>query len=875
MKKVLTCVALTAFAACGYAQTTNLAISNADGTGKVEAYAITELDNGNEATFQMWLRPSAWTQATLIGQDNFSVEMSATAGQFAVSAGDGVATFAATDDIVGKWTQLTVTVNQGVVKAYINNSEVTVSGELPEAFDATTSTLDSPDCVIAEGLKGEMDEIRVWSRALDQEDFFWQNTLNKWNDNYDALAAYWKCDQANLSGNLYDYRHANGDGHHNGALNGITKVEVSGNDLFKYRVVTGYTNLMRFTDRANINRDMFLMTNDVILLSGKLQEDGSILPEWLDNSCTTTDVDYIAEWQGRTGVMSFNGASQMVAGNSRVPYNAESTTGHGSGQKASIETWVYIDEWVEGAEIYSNYASDDECIVISLGSEANKELVVNLCGTKATLADKLEVGKWQYVGAYLQPTRGSIGTGIRGINPIYIGIGAYDENGEFVSTVYNRMSTSVGTVTISGNDMTITNVPNFADGSTMTIGKNFKGKIDEFMIWGSDRKNSINNDATNGYRWNTGVWDDIFLCTYYKGDDPENIGKDSQSNRGVVEFLRNDYYKGHTGYKIRLGLISSFPQEGWHDILDKEEYVDNFIRDAKELVKDYDGLDVDLEWMNNQQQWDMYNNVVSRLINEVMADYPEKVFSCSLHGWCWAGFDLNLLSGVDYFTMQIYDWDTIDYNRYLLAYNRFNEYGYPDEQLLLSYPTTQRYSGEGGYKDLFDNGYNDDNFDPDLDEWTYPDGQTHWFNGQTLVKKKQQFIVDEDLRGTMYFDMGNDLKVSDYKSLIRAQNEVIAANVDTVVTEINMRPSGVHSVLASKKTELFTAVQNGETLTVTLADGDMPATLAVYAVDGRAVTRQPLDGKVATVATGGMQRGVYLLRVTQGGETHTVKIAIK
>ena len=874
MKRLFTYLFLTASAAGAFAQTTNLAISNADGTGRVEVYGITELDNASEATLQMWLRPTAWTQATLIGQDNFSLDMGVTEGEFVVSAGDGSATFTA-DGVVGNWTQLTVTISNGVVRAYVNNNEVSVSGELPATFEPTASALTTPDCVIAEGLHGEMDEIRVWSRALEQEDFFWQNTLNRFNDNYDALAAYWKCDQAGLETNLYDYRCANGSHHHNGVLDGVTKVEVTDNALFRYRVVAGYTNMQRFTDRINIDRDMFLMTNDVIFLAGKLQTDGSVIPEWPDNSCTPTNVDYIEEWEGRTGVMSFNGeGSQMVAGYARVPFNTESATGHEPSQRGTVEGWVYIDEWTEGAEIYSNYASDDECIVVKLGAEADHELIVDLCGTTATLPDKLEVGKWQFVAVYLQPTRGSVGTS-RGINPIYIGIGEYDENGEFVSTLHHRMSSSVGAVTVGGNDMTITSVPNFADGSTMTVGKNLKGKIDEFMIWGSDRQNVISTDAVEGYEWNIGVWDNIFLCTYYKGDDPDDIGKDSQSCKAIVQYLSDTYYKNHTGYKFRLGLISGIANEGWHDVLNQEEHVDNFIRDCKELIKDFDGLDVDLEWMNNDEQWAMYNNVVGRLINEVMVDYPEKTLSCSLHGWNWDGFDLDLLSGVDYFTMQIYDWDTIDYERYLLAYNRFNSYGYPDEQLLLSYPTTQRYSGEGGYKDLFDNGYNDDNFDPDLNEWVYGNGVTHYFNGQTLVKQKQQFIIDNDVRGTMYFDMGNDLKVSDYKSLIRAQNEVIASNVDTVVTEINMGPSAVRNVLATRKAELFTAAQDGNTLNVTLADSDTPATLVVYAVDGRSVMQQPLTTKVSTFAIDDIQRGVYLLRVTQGGEKHTVKIAIK
>ena len=767
MRKILACAMLSAMAAGAYAQTTNLAINNADGTGVAEVFTITELDGATGATFQMWLKPTAWTAATLIGQDNFSVETTAD-GKVTVSAGDKTATITSDALQTGKWAQLTVTVDNGTVSAYVNNTAATVSGNLPATFGATASAFDAADCVIAQGFKGSMDEIRVWSRALEQEDFFWQNTLNKFNDNYDALAAYWKCDQQGIANGLYDYRHGNTGLHHNGALKGITKVEVADNDLFKYRVVTGYTSLMRFIDRPNINRDMFLMTNDVILLSLKVQEDGSLFPEYPDNTVMPNEKSgYLAEWEGRTGVMSFNGkGAQMTATDSRIPFNPYADNGYGNALSATIEAWIYIDEWVEGAEIFSNYSSDDKCIIIKLGSEADKSLVIDLCGTVATVNNCLETNKWQYVGAYLDPTIGSISNIF--FEPISISVGAYDDDGVFASTQYG-----LGKVKLSGNDMTIDQLP-LMDNSSLVIGKNFSGKIDELMVWGGpdsslgNRSQQIDIDATTGYKWNVGSYNNVALNAYFKADDPDKVGKDYQSLNVIADFMRN-YYANHTGHKIRFGIVSS--HEAWKQIyLNHEERIDLLIKDLKDLVKNFDGIDVDLEWPDNSNWWVLYNHIVSRIINEVMVDYPEKIFSCSLHGWCHEGFDLDLQENVDYFTMQIYDWP-IDYETYVhLAYDSFHEYGYKDEKLLLSYPTTMNYANLGGYKDLFEKyGMNDDNYDPDLNQWTYG-SNTYNFNGVNLVKQKQQFIIDEDLCGTMYFDMGNDLRVDDYKSLIRAQN---------------------------------------------------------------------------------------------------------
>lgn len=874
MRKILACVAMAAIAAGAIAQTTNMAISNADGTGRAEAFTITELDGGSEATFQMWIKPSAWTQATLIGQDNFSVETTAE-GSILVTAGDGTATVTSDALATDTWAQLTITVDQGTVSAYVNNEAATVTGDLPTTFAATATSFDAPGCVIAEGFHGEMDEIRVWTRALAQEDFFWQNTLNKWNDNYDALAAYWKCDQAGLDANLYDYRHGNRYMHHNAALTGISKVAVTDNQLFKYRIVTGYVpSIIRFTDRANINRDMFLLTNDVITLSAKVQEDGTLFAEYPDNSCTPNDgVSHLAEWEGRKGVISFNGnGAQMSTTNNCLPFSSEAQTLTEGTSRMSVFGWVYIDQWIEGAELFSNYLDENNCLIIKFGKSEGNELIVNLNGTIATLTGAVEIGKWQHIGVYFMPSAGSPGS--FGWSPFAFTIGEISDNGSFQSEGYDSFSTNVS---MSGSAMTISSVP-VMSGGTLTIGKNFAGKIDEFMVWSTDRRNFLQDDATKEYQWNVGNYNNLFLNAYYKGDDPENVGKDWQSLKEISGIMRS-YYDGYSGAKIRLGIISSLPNSGWKQVLNDDDNLDRFIASAKELVKDFDGLDVDLEWAVEGNYWSRYNHIVSRLIDEVMANYPEKVFTVSLHAYSYAGFDMNLLDKVDYFTMQIYDWD-LSMDTYRSVYNQFKGVGFTDEKLLMSYPALVYSQSNyrnliGGYKDLFEKwGMNDDNWDPSLNQWTY-NGITYYYDGIDRMKEKQQFIIDNDMRGTMYFDMGNDLKVSDPKSMIRVQNEIISANVDTVITNIDMKPTGVRNIATSKRAEMFTATQEGSNIAVTLADGDTPATLTVYAVDGRAVIRQTLNTRRTTVEADGLTRGVYLLRVTQGDGEQTVKIAMR
>ena len=120
----------------------------------------------------------------------------------------------------------------------------------------------------------------------------------------------------------------------------------------------------------------------------------------------------------------------------------------------------------------------------------------------------------------------------------------------------------------------------------------------------------------------------------------------------MIEFIRN-YYAGHRGMKIRMGII--YPDgENWkYGVLNKEEYVNNLINDSKKLLEKCDGLDVDLEWMYSSSDWTIYNKVVKRLIDEVMAG-KNKTFTCSLHKVSYNGFSKDLMKDVDYFTFQLY-----------------------------------------------------------------------------------------------------------------------------------------------------------------------------------------------------------------------------
>lgn len=806
MKKTFAMALALALSGQIHAQTTNYALSNETGKGSVSAFTITELNNQTEATLQLWLKPTEWTQSQLISQDNFSLEMG-DENTFLVKTGDATATFTGSD-LIDKWSQITVTIKNGTVKAYINNQEVSVSGSASETIAPTSYNKKTLNCIIGKGFKGDLDEIRVWSRALEPSDFYWRNTLNKFNPNYDALIAYWKCDQ-NLCPNLVDYK-----GEHHGQMNLVNRI-VSDNDSFKYRIVTGYNSLMRFIDRPYVDRDMFLMTNDVVHLTAKILSDGSIMPEYPDNSMTATNAGYLESFEGRTGIMNFKGqGSVMEAKDSRILFDPRQT--YGPSTVLSLSTWLYLDEWNEGAEIFSQYKDDSNCLTIKLGDKDKQELIVNVCGTISTLSGVLQTGKWQYLGVYVNMKAGSADDATW--QPVRIGVGSMDGN-SFTSTIYDRNSTD-HPVTMSGSAMTLSSYPALT-GASLTLGKDLAGKMDNFMVWGSDRSTSMQNDATKPYQWNVGSWNNVFLNAYWTGDDAENPGKDYQSYTYMTQIMRN-YFEGYRGQKIRVGIVSAIGED-WKTVLKDETKLTKMIQDMKEVVKIYDGIDLDLEWMYNSNEWSIYNNVVKRLATEVMADYPDKRLTCSLHEVSYNGFNKDLFKYVDYFTFQLYGPNVSggNYDYYTKAYDKFIAYGYPKDKILLSYGNLITNGTVEGYKDLFDKyGMNDGNFDPDVNQWNC-NGTTKNFNGVNMTKKKQEFIIDKDVRGTMYFDMANDLRVSDPKSLIRAQNDVIASNVDPIVTNVDM----THEEVAESG---YSYMEGKIVDASTLNDGDLVALHSIY-----------------------------------------------
>ena len=140
-----------------------------------------------------------------------------------------------------------------------------------------------------------------------------------------------------------------------------------------------------------------------------------------------------------------------------------------------------------------------------------------------------------------------------------------------------------------------------------------------------------------------------------------------------------------------------------------------------------------------------------------------------------------------------------------------------------------------------------------------------------------EFIIEKDCRGTMYFDMGNDQPVRDYKSLIRAQNDILASNVDTLITKVDLGPVGIQNIEKNGKKEIFSFYLNPSgnqiPLILSVEKDAGNAFCEICAIDGKVVMQERLNA-VTNVIPLSLTKGTYLIQVCTNNGNYTKKLHI-
>lgn len=842
MKKLLLSVLISMSSLSGYAQTTNYALA-LNGADAVQVNNFSVLNSLSEFSFQTFLYLDEWSSNAVIftqssGNNSISLSLgnAPQEGLLFTICNDGKSWTQALKNIqLKKWQNLSLVFNSGAsdkICFYIDgkSQELVLSSQ---NFPLELPSMQSP-LLVGNNLKGRLDEVRFWNKALTQQELSWNNTINAFHPQYDALALYWKFDQDQCE-NIVDYK-----GKYHAGLYPLMRTEVSDNANFRYRIVSGYTSFPRMIDRPYIDRNMYNMTNDLIILSAKVLPDGRIFMDYPDNRGSLTNAEYVSEYNGREGVIGFNGSgSKMDVGAETFMESPLRAT-----PAATFEGWFFIDQWTEGAYLVRKSATDGQEISVRLGSEADKSLIVKINQYEYISKNKLKTGQWQHVAIKLNAASSRFNRKVRF---------QYDCGSEY----YADIAPSSGTLSV---------LP-LSDQVTTLIGENLNGKIDELMIWRSDRSEANTKvDAAKGYSYPTGEWSDILLCSYWKGDNPENPGLDSQSWTEMDKYMRS-MYENKRGFKVRYGLISA-EGDAWKSMIADPAKLNTLIGDIKKLLPYTDGVDIDFEWCYTQSEWNHYGNMVEKIRAAVPAD---KVFTCSLHAVAYK-LDKKYIDMVDYFTFQIYgpSPDIWPYDRYVKAYNDFISQGYPKEKILMSIGTlaTNAQKAVVGYKNVIEA---NPGISKDKDQALY-NGSTYTFNGVNTIIKKMQFINDNDLAGSMYFDMGNDMNVANEYSLIKAMDGVVASNVDTLVTKADIETSSDKIAEEGSSLRIYPNPGTGVfQVRLPFAGG---AECQVLNLDGAVISKQNLMNE-ETLNLTHLSKGAYLVSIKQKGKKYFNKIYIK
>ena len=839
MKKLfLTFIVLCLSCASAWAQVDNYCIRLSNG-GSVDCGAMPELDGQSAYTIQFWMKTGTWKDNAVILSrgDGFKIQTTTTNTIQIVAGGNSLA---ATNSGLapGKWTQLTFIYAKNAMKILINGRQA------KSANGNFTLAEDDASFIIGGGFDGCIDELRVWKTAVNGEfNYFINNTINKFVPQLDNLVAYFKFDQEQCP-NIVDYKalFKPSEYNHHGVISGnVVREIVTDNTGLPYLLCGAYTDNKRFFD-CGLTRDQFLLSNDVIMIGADIFRDGHVEPITPNDHATLSNADRLAEYQGRTGVLSVRGTSnsRMTCPQTVMPERDTYT----------FETWIYLEEWTEGAYIFRRESADKKKgFSISLGQEDTKEVIVRVNGKKFVNIGSMSVGKWVHFAV----------TTINGSSPTRA----------FLFTYNGVTKWADGSLSDASSNTT----PSGMGSLSAYLGEGLTAKFDNTVFWTVSFTASELRSHMTEIPFMPGLGKKVDggnvakAIAYYTYDIAKKPGHDSFSQdewRRIVE----EAYKGYRGYQIRLSLIgyaASAVGWDWKEVIANDANRKRIAADLVKCAEEFDGIEFDLEWMDGTQ------TNLALLADEVLKLLPKgKTLMISHHQYGAYQYPKNKISTVDGFTFQQYGpqagW--YSYNSFVNGYNAFRNYGYPNNKIYLSYATiTSSGSNDNGSwgRDVIgvNWGILPSNYTPPTDgraETNKWNGYNFTFMGPYQVYMRAKFCVDNNLQGIFYWDMGNDYKPNQKWSYAKYCNYGLSSNVDTLVTEVDIKhiTTSIEHVNSDASQEVQIRYNASEqTFSAANISDNEVALMELFTSTGVKIR----ESKAATVSANSLPAGVYLARV--------------
>ena len=725
MKKVFVFLVLSIFNVVqnAFAQVDNYCLRFTSGDGVVNCGVLSDVYPTKASTLQFWFCPEEWVKgAALVRVGSFSVKLGDN-HTLVFDDGTNYMIISSTANIsAGKWCHVTMRVDTDETSVSINNGKArTLDKHL--TMPTTTYSLWLGGC----GYTGRMDEIRVWRVKLNEDyNSFYNNTINKFAPQWASLAAYYKCDQEQCE-NLVDYSVKN---RHNGTMSasGVQKELVTDNQQMKYRITLGYGNIERFFDRQIDAEHYNTLANVIAIIGIWTYNDGSARTYSSNDAGTLSDsAEYVAEFEGRKGVLHVASESAVI----KLPTAAMADDTY------TFETWLYVEEWTDGAYIMRKERWGTNGLSIRLGSEGR--IVARINGKDKVIATGKTAGKW-----------------------FHVGVCSGDLGGEALSGV---------------------------DAAPVTLGQGLKGYFDETLFWGSSRGSSYRTSDSKlipypGPDVKMSMNNDMYnMRACYDYDKPDDVGFDRYSVDGYIDYMRS-FTSGMRGVKF---ILSAAGPEDLDGTLADETKREKMATDIAAIVNSpyIDGVDFDFEWTYTQTGWNNEGDLAKRVREKVQ---DGKIVSVSVGSWS-CSLPKKYFQYIDFITCQQYGPQPANFtmDSFRSSYNTFVSKGLPKDKLLLSFATTT----SAGYKDgswaSAVQGYRylyGETFTDDMDSYTNDAGIKFCFTGVNQTIDRTNFVRNNDLGGIFYWDLGNDLQASHKASLARNSSYYINANVEKFVTSV-------------------------------------------------------------------------------------------
>lgn len=492
-------------------------------------------------------------------------------------------------------------------------------------------------------------------------------------------------------------------------------------------------------ETGQISNALIQKNTDLMVLGFYPKSDGHL--QVTDHQATFgTGATRLASASGRTGVISFNGASGAVMNGKQDLLVSNSTF--------TFASWVYINSqstYVPGKFIFKK-------------AEGTKEISLRIGGSYGQVIFRVMDGSNSYQASANAPLTGILADTWNHIAITFNGAAA---SGSQVKLYVNGTAVTMTATAAFPAALPTTN-------SNFMLGENFSGMLDEPLVNNLALVESeIDQYVLGNYPFNT--FNQTKTVAFWNFDDAANPGKDLRSHKILFSKVRTQI----GGSPIKLHMTVSGGT--WQTAVSTATGRSNFASDVNDIVtaESLDGVDVDLEWptANTEAAFANYRAFIVALRAALGSS---KIIALSLHpGYYKAGMDA--INAANHVALQMYGPQTSwwSYSQFVSAGDAAVAYGIPKAKLIMGLPffgTTGVAGEQVGYKDII-------TANPSIsfsaDQATY-NGKTYTFNGVNTIKQKASYVCQKGLGGIMAWDLSLHMaNYDDPYSLLKAAISIL------------------------------------------------------------------------------------------------------